>query len=177
MLARWRSRETETDRPRTAQSFLVPKADIVAQNYDLSINRYKVAEYEEVVYDQPHVILRQLNELENAIREDMRELKARIQSAQIRAALAVNRELVTLYWQTGRDILARQQQQGWGAKVIERLARDLRAAIRPRPRPFERPVQLRLPHLFYGRTIRTPPTAPESPRNSPRRKCRRRGNR
>ncbi|CBJ40969.1 conserved hypothethical protein (plasmid) [Ralstonia solanacearum CMR15] len=46
-----------------------------------------------------------------------------------RAALSVNRELVTLYWQLGRDIVERQQQQGWGAKVIDRLARDLRAAF------------------------------------------------
>jgi type I restriction enzyme M protein len=76
VLARWRNREAEIDRPRTAQSFLVPKADIVAQNYDLSINRYKVAEYEEMIYDKPHVILQQLNELENAIQEDMRELEA-----------------------------------------------------------------------------------------------------
>ena len=57
------------------------------------------------------------------------ELKTRIHNAQQRAALAVNRELVLLYWQIGRDILARQAQQGWGAKVIERLAHDLRAAF------------------------------------------------
>lgn len=57
------------------------------------------------------------------------DLKQRIHSAQQRAALAVNRELVLLYWQIGCDILARQQQQGWGAKVIERLAQDLRAAF------------------------------------------------
>ncbi|OZY87293.1 hypothetical protein CBP51_10025 [Cellvibrio mixtus] len=57
------------------------------------------------------------------------ELKTRINSAQQRAALAVNRELVLLYWQIGRDILARQAEQGWGAKVIERLAHDLRAAF------------------------------------------------
>jgi predicted nuclease of restriction endonuclease-like (RecB) superfamily len=57
------------------------------------------------------------------------ELKSRIHSAQQRAALAVNRELVLLYWQIGRDILARQAEQGWGAKVIERLARDLRNAF------------------------------------------------
>ena len=57
------------------------------------------------------------------------ELKTRIHTAQQRAALAVNRELVLLYWQIGRDILARQAQQGWGAKVIERLAQDLRAAF------------------------------------------------
>jgi len=57
------------------------------------------------------------------------DLKARIHSAQQRATLAVNRELVLLYWQIGRDILARQAEQGWGAKVIERLAQDLRIAF------------------------------------------------
>ena len=57
------------------------------------------------------------------------DLKDRIHSAQQRAALAVNRELVLLYWQIGRDILARQAEQGWGAKVIERLAHDLRTAF------------------------------------------------
>lgn len=57
------------------------------------------------------------------------ELKTRIHNAQQRAAQAVNRELVALYWQIGKDILARQAQQGWGAKVIERLAQDLRTAF------------------------------------------------
>lgn len=57
------------------------------------------------------------------------DLKGRIHIAQQRATLAVNRELVLLYWQIGRDILARQADQGWGAKVIERLAHDLRAAF------------------------------------------------
>ena len=57
------------------------------------------------------------------------DLKTRIHTAQQRAALAVNRELVLLYWQIGRDILARQAEQGWGAKVIERLAHDLREAF------------------------------------------------
>ncbi|MCX9157798.1 PDDEXK nuclease domain-containing protein [Niveibacterium sp. 24ML] len=56
-------------------------------------------------------------------------LKTRIHSAQQRAALAVNRELVALYWQIGRDILERQRREGWGAKVIERLAQDLRSAF------------------------------------------------
>lgn len=56
-------------------------------------------------------------------------LKGRIHSAQQRATLAVNRELVLLYWQIGRDILTRQASQGWGAKVIDRLAHDLRAAF------------------------------------------------
>jgi predicted nuclease of restriction endonuclease-like (RecB) superfamily len=57
------------------------------------------------------------------------ELKTRIHNAQQRATLAVNRELVLLYWQIGRDILARQAEQGWGAKVIDRLAHDLRNAF------------------------------------------------
>ena len=57
------------------------------------------------------------------------ELKARIHAAQQRATLAVNRELVALYWQIGRDILTRQSNEGWGAKVIERLALDLRNAF------------------------------------------------
>ena len=57
------------------------------------------------------------------------ELKTRIHQAQQRAALAVNRELVLLYWQIGQDILERQSREGWGAKVIERLAQDLRNAF------------------------------------------------
>lgn len=57
------------------------------------------------------------------------DLKGRIHTSQQRAALSVNRELVGLYWQIGRYILARQAEQGSGAKVIERLAHDLRAAF------------------------------------------------
>ena len=49
--------------------------------------------------------------------------------AQQRATLAVNSELILLYWQIGNAILARQAEQGWGAKVIERLAHDLRSAF------------------------------------------------
>lgn len=44
----------------------------------------------------------------------------------MRVALAVNRELVLLYWQIGREILQRQQMEGWGGKVIQRLAQDLK---------------------------------------------------
>ena len=55
----------------------------------------------------------------------LRSLKDRVRTAQLRACLSVNRELILLYWRTGRDILERQNQAGWGAKVIDRLARDL----------------------------------------------------
>lgn len=57
------------------------------------------------------------------------DLKSRIHYAQQRATLAVNRELVLLYGHIGRDILTRQAEAGWGAKVIERLAHDLRRAF------------------------------------------------
>lgn len=57
------------------------------------------------------------------------DLKERIRTAQVRASLAVNREMVLLYWQIGRELLSRQQQEGWGAKVVERLSRDLRLAF------------------------------------------------
>ena len=64
-------------------------------------------------------------------------LKTRIQTAQQRAVLAVNQELLQLYWQIGRDILLRQQEQGWGARVIERLAQDLRSTF-PELKGFSR---------------------------------------
>jgi len=56
----------------------------------------------------------------------LKGLKERVRAAQLRASLSVNRELVLLYWSIGRDILARQKEQGWGAKIIDRLAADLR---------------------------------------------------
>jgi predicted nuclease of restriction endonuclease-like (RecB) superfamily len=61
--------------------------------------------------------------------EFLSQLKERIRSAQLRASLAANREMIELYWQIGRDILQRQAQQGWGAKVIDRLAADLHHAF------------------------------------------------
>ena len=54
------------------------------------------------------------------------DLKARIRKAQTHAFAAVNSELVLLYWQIGKDILARQERQGWGAKVVDQLSADLR---------------------------------------------------
>jgi predicted nuclease of restriction endonuclease-like (RecB) superfamily len=54
------------------------------------------------------------------------DLKARIRETRLRAAFAVNSELISLYWQIGRDIRDRQATHGWGAKVVDRLAADLR---------------------------------------------------
>jgi len=54
------------------------------------------------------------------------QVKARVRTAQIKAALSANRELIALYWDIGRAILRAQTERGWGAKVVPRLAADLR---------------------------------------------------
>ena len=56
----------------------------------------------------------------------LRELKERIRTARLQAALAVNQELILLYWGIGREILERQAREGWGSRVIDRLSVDLR---------------------------------------------------
>jgi predicted nuclease of restriction endonuclease-like (RecB) superfamily len=53
------------------------------------------------------------------------DIKSRIRSAQVRAALSVNSELVQLYWDIGKAIVQRQRADGWGKSVVERLAADL----------------------------------------------------
>jgi hypothetical protein len=55
------------------------------------------------------------------------EYAVQIREARFRASLSVNVELIALYWRIGRDILERQERDGWGARVVDRLATDLRA--------------------------------------------------
>jgi type I restriction enzyme M protein len=75
ILARWRERDgRERERPRTAQSFCVPKADLVEQGYDLSLNRYKEVVHEEVAHRPPQEILADLATLEAEIQQGMKEL-------------------------------------------------------------------------------------------------------
>ena len=59
----------------------------------------------------------------------LEELKERIRTAQVRAAVSVNQELVRLYWSVGQRILAAQMDRGWGAKIIDRLSQDLGRAF------------------------------------------------
>jgi predicted nuclease of restriction endonuclease-like (RecB) superfamily len=61
--------------------------------------------------------------------EVLEAIKSQIRSAQIKAAITVNREMILLYWNIGREILKRQNEQGWGAKVIERLSKDLKSTF------------------------------------------------
>lgn len=74
ILARWQNLADEKERKRTEPRFLVPKAEIAENDYDLSINRYKEVEYEAVEYDPPLVILKRLEELEEEITRGREEL-------------------------------------------------------------------------------------------------------
>jgi type I restriction enzyme M protein len=75
ILSRWARRDkAERKNPRTAQSFCVPKADIGAQKYDLSLNRYKEVVHVEVAHRSPREILASLGKLETEIQRGMKEL-------------------------------------------------------------------------------------------------------
>ncbi len=78
ILARFHNLEGETDRKPTEQSFFVSKPAIVANDYDLSINRYKEVVYEKVEYDPPKVIMDRLDKLNLGIASKMEELRGLI---------------------------------------------------------------------------------------------------
>lgn len=61
--------------------------------------------------------------------ELLKEIKAKVRSSQIKAVVAVNKELIQLYWEIGHAIHTRQEKEGWGANVIEKLAKDLQSAF------------------------------------------------
>ena len=75
IIARFRNLDAEKDRQRTEKSFLVPKAEIVENGYDLSINKYKKTEYKSVEYPPTSEIMAQLRELELEIGEEMSKLE------------------------------------------------------------------------------------------------------
>lgn len=76
VLARWAEREaSERDRPRTAQSFCVSREEVAAAGYDLSINRYKEVEHDEIEYEPPATIIAELRKLEGEIAEGLTRLE------------------------------------------------------------------------------------------------------
>ena len=80
LLSHWKERMgTELDRPRTAQSFCVPREEIIAQGYDLSIGRYKEVVHKEVEHRTPQEILAMLDELEEEILQGMRNLRGMLE--------------------------------------------------------------------------------------------------
>ncbi|MEK4544756.1 type I restriction-modification system subunit M [Bacillus sp. FSL R5-0585] len=74
LVARFHSFESDKERKRTEQSFIVPVGEIVENEYDLSINRYKEIEYEEAQYEDPKVILADIKKLEEEIMKGIKEL-------------------------------------------------------------------------------------------------------
>ncbi len=71
IIQRYNNLDNETSRKRTDKSFFVPKEEIVENEYDLSINKYKEIEYEEVEYDEPEVILANIRKLEDEILDSL----------------------------------------------------------------------------------------------------------
>ncbi len=74
----------------------------------------------------------------------IQNLKQEIKTSQIKAHLAVNRELILLYFKIGKAILEKQKQEGWGSKIIEQVSQDLRAE-------FPEMKGLSSSNLFYAR--------------------------
>lgn len=75
ILYRWQQKDQEQTRKRTEQSFFVPLDEIVNNDFDLSINRYKQVVYEEVKYDEPKVILKRIKALQQAMDKGIAELE------------------------------------------------------------------------------------------------------
>ena len=96
--------------------------------------------------------------------EALSEIKRRIQQERLRVVLAANSAMVLLYWDIGRTILDRQKRAGWGAKVIDRLALDLREAF-PDMKGFS-PRNLKYMRAFAARG-RTPKLCNGSLHNCP----------
>lgn len=84
----------------------------------------------------------------------LRDIKARVQRAQSRAALSANAELILLYWDIGGMILARQKEEGWGSGVIPRLSTDLKNEL-PEEKGFS---ERNLGHMIrFAREYGPPP--------------------
>lgn len=63
----------------------------------------------------------------NNYKDFLKELKERVYQSRYKAALSVNKELILLYHHIGAEILKRQKEQGWGAKIIDQLSKDLKS--------------------------------------------------
>ena len=96
------------------------------------------------------------------------ELKSKIGAAQIKAAMTVNRQLLELYWQLGRDIYDKQQRSNWGDGLIEQLSRDLSAAF-PNMKGFSKTnlFYIQRWYLFYKDVEKVPQVVGELPEKVP----------
>ena len=90
----------------------------------------------------------------NSYKEFLDGLKQRVRSAQVRAAFSVNAELIKLYWEIGKEIADRQESEGWGANIIEKIGKDLQNAF-PGIEGFSRTNIFRM-RAFYAAYQKVP---------------------
>jgi len=88
--------------------------------------------------------------MDSAYKNWIQELKQRIRSAQLKAAVAVNEQMIMLYWEVGKGIVEKQQEYAWGSKVVEQMAKDLNNEL-PDTQGFSRTnlFAMRKFYLFY----------------------------
>ena len=67
--------------------------------------------------------------LSKGYKELLKDIKDRVKSSQLKAAISVNQELIQLYWGIGKSVLKKQEEEGWGSKIVEKLATDLKAVF------------------------------------------------
>jgi len=95
----------------------------------------------------------------------LQQIKERIRSAQIKAAVRVNAELLNLYWQLGKEIIEKEKEAKWGNKLIEQLSKDLLKEF-PEIKGFSRTnlFYIRKWYLFYNTTEIIPQLVGQSKR-------------
>lgn len=103
------------------------------------------------------VVVHRETNLDNEYNETLASLKNEIRQAQARAAIAVNKELINLYWKVGKTIIEKQEVSGWGSKVIEKLAKDIQSDF-PGLEGFSRTNIFRM-RAFYQEYKLVPPLA------------------
>jgi len=93
------------------------------------------------------------------------ELKRQIKESQVKAITAASKELIHLYWKIGKTIVERQEESGWGTKIIEKLAKDIQNAF-PGIEGFSRTNIFRM-RAFYIAYQNNPPTGGQFQDNPP----------
>jgi len=89
--------------------------------------------------------------MDNAYIQWIQELKQKIKSAQLKASIAVNEEMILLYWDIGKSIVEKQHAFAWGSKVVEQMAKDLKKEL-PDTQGFSRTnlFSMRKFYSFYA---------------------------
>jgi type I restriction enzyme M protein len=75
IVAKWKNRKNQTENQRNSKFFYIDKKEIEEADFDLSINRYKQSDYEEIQYEDPKIILKKIEDLEREIVASLSELK------------------------------------------------------------------------------------------------------